>query len=235
MICAKIYRMWPQQSDTANTAPSVKDSILNWSDSLNDGVVYYQEILPKGEAKLDVLLLHGHRFSSANWVELNTLNILALEGYRAIALDLPGYGKSSYKLDSTDAASRIKFLQQFIEKKDIKSPVIVSASMSGIYSLAYIAAHKTSVKGFVAIAVAGTDKVPQKSYLDFPLTLIVRGSKDQSLGITSTETLSKNIQDHLVEVISDAGHACYLDKPEKFHSILLAFLKKCHENSQSRH
>ena len=201
--------------------PSVKDVNLKWSET---GDVYYQEIIPKGKAKLDVLFLHGQSFSSKNWLEINTLHILESHGYRVIALDLPGYGKSSYKLDTTDAASRSDFLCKFIEKTRIDSPVIVSPSMSGVYSLAYIAAHKP-VKGFVAIAVAGTDKVSHSDYAHFPPTLIVRGSRDKRLGILSTDTLGKYIPDNSVKVIDDAGHACYLDKPQEFHDMLLKFLE----------
>ena len=218
MICAKIYRTSPQESDAL---PSVKDFNLKWSQT---GDVYYQEIIPKGKAKLDVLFLHGHSFSSKNWLEINTLNILASHGYRVIALDLPGYGKSSYKLDTTDATSRSDFLYHFIQKTRIESPVIVSPSMSGVYSLAYIAAHR-AVKGFVAIAVVGTDKVSHSDYAHFPPSLIVRGSRDKRLGIVSTDTLGKYIPDNSAKVIGDAGHACYLNKPQEFHDMLLKFLE----------
>ncbi len=186
-------------------------------------MVYYREIIPKGKAKLDILLLHGMSFSSKNWLEINTLNILASHGYRVIALDLPGYGKSSYKVDTTHT-SRSEFLWQFIKKTGLDSPVIVSPSMSGIFSLSYIAAHKP-VKGFVAIAVVHTNKIPVEDYAHFPPTLIVHGSKDKGLGVKSTDVLSKNVPDNSVKVIDNAGHACYLDEPEEFHAMLLVFLK----------
>ena len=41
------------------------------------------------------LFLHGMKFSSQTWLELGTLSVMADNGYKAIAVDLPGR-KPSY-------------------------------------------------------------------------------------------------------------------------------------------
>lgn len=70
---------------------------------------YRQALPPTGEPKLCVLLLHGIRFSSHNWLTVGSLNTLAAAGYRALAIDLPG------KPHSTDVL--FSFLHTTISKE----------------------------------------------------------------------------------------------------------------------
>lgn len=53
--------------------------------------LFYRQGEPgTGEPRLTVLLLHGIRFSSENWLNIGTLETLSKAGCRAVAVDLPG-------------------------------------------------------------------------------------------------------------------------------------------------
>lgn len=56
-------------------------------------------------------------------------------------------------------------------------------------------------------------------------TLILYGDRDTSLGPQALQSL-RHLPRHRVAVVPDAGHACYLDKPENFHQALLGFLRQ---------
>ena len=47
-------------------------------------------MVPQGDKKETVLLLHGQSFTSETWTEIRTLQMLGGMGHRAVAVDLPG-------------------------------------------------------------------------------------------------------------------------------------------------
>ncbi len=133
--------------------------------------VFYREVIPVSSAtnrlhprrhqSYQVLLLHGKSYTSQNWEDIGTLSILAGLGHRAVALDLPGYGKS--EKDATKKMNASLFLMEVIEKLDLRnSLVIVSPSMSGTYSLPFLVDHPERVKGYVPVAPVETEKYISK-------------------------------------------------------------------------
>jgi pimeloyl-ACP methyl ester carboxylesterase len=169
---------------------------------------------------LSVLLLHGARFHSGTWKQLGTLEKLASEGFRAVALDLPGFGASpapppGVKLD----------LAAFIAAQKLGTPVVLSPSMSGKVSLPLVTAHPEKVAGFIAVApveLASYESGLRKLALP---TLIVWGENDAVVPLAQAKALQTWVKDSRLVVLKGARHPCYLDRPQEFHEAVLAFLR----------
>jgi abhydrolase domain-containing protein 14 len=166
-----------------------------------------------------VLLLHGAKFHSGTWEQLGTLALLAKAGYRAVALDLPGFGKSPrWRPD------RAKFLAELLPLLEIGRPVIVSPSMSGALVFPLILEHPELVAGFVAVAPAGTPRYAPRLKKSPVPTLIFWGEKDRLFPVAQAETLAASFTQAQVVILPGAQHPAYLDQPERFHEALLEFL-----------
>ncbi|XP_041281694.1 protein ABHD14A [Onychostruthus taczanowskii] len=188
--------------------------------------VFYREVpaAAVGSGRPDVLLLHGQAFTSMTWEALGTLALLAGEGYRAVAIDLPGYGDSPPVEMALTAQGRKAFLDRVLQELGMQRPVLISPSMSGRFALPFVLAHGDRLAGFVPIAPVGTKDYTAEQYrrVQTP-TLILYGDHDTGLAPQALQNL-QHLPNHRVAVLSGAGHACYLDKPEDFHRALLGFL-----------
>ncbi|XP_078270449.1 protein ABHD14A [Rhinoraja longicauda] len=192
--------------------------------------VFCREALPpekdgeSSQPSLEVLLLHGQAFSSQTWESLGTLNLLAQQGYRAVAMDLPGFGNTPPM--EIGKMNKADFLLTFLNTVGLQTPVMISPSMSGQFSIPFVILHSQRLKGFVPIAPVGTNaySVEQYQKIQTP-TLVVFGEKDTNLGAQSLNNL-RHLPHHSIFKIPAARHACYLDEPQKFHDGLLDFLTK---------
>ncbi|OWF54358.1 protein ABHD14B-like [Mizuhopecten yessoensis] len=179
------------------------------------------------ESRGDVLLLHGQKFTSETWVtKCPTLPFLGAAGYRAVAVDLPGYGESTK--GEVGAEKRGSFIAALVKALKLTTPVIVSPSMSGSFSLPFLFDKPDTVltraRGYVPVAPVETEKYASKfSEAKIP-TAIVTGGKDASIGPKARKNLAAltNAKDFLLK---DASHPAYLDDPETWHAILFTFLK----------
>ncbi|KAM8931031.1 protein ABHD14A [Pelodytes ibericus] len=195
-----------------------------------DWPTFYREAVPRntlpGAERLPVLLLHGQAFTSKTWEDLGTLNILAEHGYRAVAIDLPGYGDSLRAQPMSSEKGRTDYLLQVMESLGTRQPVLISPSMSGLFSLPLLLQHPDRLRGFVPIAPVGTKSFKSQQYQQIHVpSLIVYGTLDTNLGSQSLESLQL-LPNHTLNPLEGAGHACYLDRPEEFHAALLMFLSK---------
>lgn len=176
--------------------------------------------LEAGSGGSTVLLLHGARFSSETWRGLGTIEKLAEAGHRVVALDLPGFGRSE-----ASEFDRDEFLVEVLDALGIERAVVVSPSMSGQFSFPLVTRASERVSGFVPVAPAAIDRyVKMLPKVDVP-ALIVWGDKDDIIPLEKSVALTAALAGSRRVVLRDAGHPCYLDRPDEFHEELLAFVE----------
>ncbi|KAF7207950.1 putative protein-lysine deacylase ABHD14B [Nothobranchius furzeri] len=195
-------------------------------DSCNASLFYRQSEPATGDPKMSVLLLHGIRFSSQNWLSIGTLETLAKVGCRAIAIDLPelGQSKSAKAPAPVGELGPAGFLKEVCEQLSLTPVVVISPSLSGMYSLPFLLQHQSLIRAYVPVAPICTEKFTAEQYQGVKVpTLIVYGDQDTQLGELSLHNLS-NLPNHRVVVMKGAGHPCYLDDPNTWHKALTDFL-----------
>nr|XP_050027197.1 putative protein-lysine deacylase ABHD14B isoform X1 [Dermacentor andersoni] len=221
-----------------------------------DGLtVYYQEVNPKDAyTDISVLLLHGAAFKSETWYNLGTLGSLSLMGYRVVAIDMPGFGKSPSGTISDKAA----FMLHLLAALRLNNPVIVSPSLSGQLSLPFLVRHWQQMAGYVPVAPVGWNvleqvqcntgeapvavshvypplqvhlpkQVPNLSCIKVP-TMVVFGEHDRS---TSSALLNLLPNSVAVEV-PHGKHPAYLDNPILWHQALYNFLLRLRHGLQQQ-
>jgi abhydrolase domain-containing protein 14 len=168
-----------------------------------------------------VVLLHGASFQAQTWQELGTLRLCAERGLRAVAVDLPGFGRSE-----PNDVEPVRFLEALFDALSIRRAVLVTPSMSGRYALPFLARRPERVRGLVAVAPVGIGTwAGELAGLETP-ALLVWGDEDRTVPIADAELLARSLQQSETVVIADAGHACYMRQPARFHEHVLAFLER---------
>ncbi len=166
-----------------------------------------------------VLFLHGARFSSETWRELGTLELLARQGYRVLALDLPGFGRSE-----DPGIPPGELLASVLPLLSDRPMVVVSPSMSGRFSLPLVVERPSYVAGFVPIAPVGIPEHLDRLAGSRVPALIFWGENDRVVPPRQAESLAKAMPASRRVILEGARHPCYLDRPIEFHRELLQFL-----------
>lgn len=187
-----------------------------------------------GDDLVTVLFLHGKSYTSRIWDDRKILDPVAAAGWRAAAIDLPGYGETGDQMAKIGNGAWLrKVIDQFGGPGRV---VVVSPSMSGAYSLAYLEEYpEEELLGFVPVAPVGIDDFERPEDAAPISTMAIWGSEDPSY----TEARDAHLLEQMrapegraqSQVIEGASHACYDDAPAEFTAILLSFLRSLDERT----
>ncbi|MFH4979389.1 hypothetical protein AB6A40_006098 [Gnathostoma spinigerum] len=214
---------------SADILQPIPDNILRLTDqvivqsqrlSLPEHEVFYLLTEPPRNnfAKGNVLLVHGQSYSSAVWLENSTMQIFAAAGYRCVAIDLPGCGRTTGPAVSDAEKSNV--LSLIIRRLQLESVMIIGHSMAGQYIIPMLDTDLAAC--IVGVALSNTNTLPNDvSTIKTPV-LIVWGEHDTSLGMNAANNLKRVPNSRLLKIPS-GSHACFLNEPKLFQSACLNF------------
>lgn len=193
---------------------------------LNGKKVFYRII--SGNRKETVILLHGQRFSSADWSGIDALRRIYQWGYNVIAVDYPGFGNSEsnpeYNFKNGDFTPSSRFISDFCQRLGIEKITIIGPSMGGAITMRTVIDYPELVSQVVVVAPAGFEAMKNELYrIDRPVHLIW-GSEDDTIDISDGRRYHDFIAGSTLTVIKGADHVPYLKKTSQFFSLIKKFL-----------
>lgn len=185
--------------------------------TIHDTKVHY---IATGEPHdLNVLFLHGARFSAKDWLSVESLQLLAKNGYGAYALDLPGFGES----ERASLKSEI-LMEEFVKELGLGQFVLVGPSMGGQIAL-HCALKK--LKGLVALVLFAPAGLPafkdQLKQVEIPI-LLMWGDRDKVISPSNADILLREPKRTRLFLFRGEGHTGYFNRPQSFNKVLLNFL-----------
>lgn len=111
--------------------------------------------IKEGDANKTLLFVHGLSSNSDAWSK----NIAVLkDDYTCVALDLPGYGKSSMPDADYTPSYFAEVLFQFVEKLGLDHVILIGHSMGGQASVKFATTHPEIVDKLILVAPAGLEQ-----------------------------------------------------------------------------
>ena len=214
----------PQAPNAQTTAPIPAAAPVSSERTLElpGGPLHVRAVEPAVGAggRPTVLLLHGARFTSADWVTLGVLEALAARGLSAVAIDLPGYGQSP-----PTERGRADVIADVLAALELERVVLVAPSMSGLHGFAFARAHPEQLAGLVPIAPAAVLPPAELAALQVPV-LVLWGERDDVVPVAQGKALAAAIPGAELQVVPQGRHAFYVDDPSGLVERLAAFVER---------
>ncbi|MUP44577.1 alpha/beta hydrolase [Gramella sp. BOM4] len=118
---------------------------------LHNEEIAYQEA---GSGEISLLFVHGLSSTLESWQH----NIEALKDeFHCIAIDLPGYGKSSRNKTDYSLKEYAGMIQEFVQKKGLENVILVGHSMGGQIAMHTVLEYPELFEKLVLVAPAGIE------------------------------------------------------------------------------
>lgn len=156
------------------------------------------EIAYVDEGKSDTIILFIHGLGSYLPAWQHNISELS-KHFRCIAIDLPGYGKSSKHPHSGMMTYYAQVLTQFMDQLNIEAAILAGHSMGGQIAIVTALYHPKRVKALILAAPAGFEvfNEGQKEWFREVMTL-------QSVKSTPVEAIQNNIAYNFYNMPKDA-------------------------------
>jgi len=105
-----------------------------------------------------ILVLHGWGGSSDSWIRVQ--EILANQGYKVIAPDFPGFGKSKTPFEAWNVTNYVKWLFDFTNFLNLEKFFVLAHSFGGRVAIKFAVNYPEKLKGLILCSSAGIKPKP---------------------------------------------------------------------------
>ncbi|MCE4619125.1 MAG: alpha/beta hydrolase [Desulfurococcales archaeon] len=177
------------------------------------------------EREHPLVFLHGFSFTRNTWIEAGIIEKILENRIDVLIPDMP-YGKNTdCSKHSRNVELNVSALE-YITRRLIgdRKPLLVGASLGGRIALYYSIGRQVAGLFLASPAVKEDEPLWRNIRMIKAPAVIIRGQKD-FIPRKIHEKLAKKLKAPLI-VYEGAGHAMYLDNPERFIDDLLRFYEE---------
>lgn len=113
----------------------------------------------------DLIILHGWNLNGAKFAGL--ADVFRRQGYRVFTPDFPGFGLQPPPSRPWHVVDYAEFLRQYIQKNQMKDPIIIGHSFGGRVTLKYVQLYPKSARAIVLSGTPGFSPIPKKKMFLF--------------------------------------------------------------------
>ncbi len=162
--------------------------------TLDDGrIIAFSD---EGKSDHAIIFIHGLGSYSPGWYK--SINLLK-DKFRCIAVDLPGYGKSSKEIHSGRMEFYADVIVQLMNKLKLQNATIAGHSMGGQIAIVMSLKYPNRVKNLVLVDPAGFESFTAGQKQWFRDVMTVEGVK-----LTNTQSIRANLVSNFYDMPDDA-------------------------------